>query len=608
MKYLGKIILGFLSLSLIFGGPGVPSPLLPALAQEASPDMPPDTVTLDMPGAVPPEGATGDTLDPTADSYYEPGTHPESPEFKKAAEATDETYKTEDTATVYKGEAASITDEDIVAEAGEETISMDLRGIEITEFFKVLSRKLGINIIPTNKVTGRVSLFLNNIKYKDALDIVVLSQGLAYEKRGDSIIMLMTAAEYEALYGKKFNDKKEMKMLKLDYGQPKLVFNALSSLKSSVGNVIVDEATGTILIIDTPEKIKEMMLVAKDLDKPLTTEIFELQYAKVTDVKENLTSIVSKGTGSVLTDERSNTVIVTDLPGNMKKVKQAITMLDQETKEVFILAEILEISLRDRLRSGIDWDVIMSNNFYDWTLAGTFSSALTAALSGTFTSDNPFNMNMDFLTTLADTKVLSRPRIAVVNNEEAVIMVGDREAYVTGTTSQSGESTITSDTVEFVDVGVKLTVVPTINRDGFITMKIKPEVSTVLRTLTTGDPDEPRSQIPIVSTSEAETTVKVKDGTTILIAGLRRNEDTKDVDGLPYLSRIPFMDIFFSRKDHDQHQTEIVIFITPFIMRGEQMRGWDKEDMKKYPSHTWPENRDYGEKPVLRTGPFKESD
>jgi len=604
-RYSGKTILVFLSLLLVFGGPVVPPPLPRALAQEASVDMPPDSMA-----------------DPAAGGPHEPGMYPEGldAEAEEAIEEPDEvadyTYDTEDrydteyasyASAAHAEEATPIGDEDIVAKEGEETISMDLRGIEITEFFKVLSRKLDINIIPTNKVTGRVNLFLNNIKYKDALDIVVLSQGLAYEKRGDDIIILMTAAEYESLYGRKFNDKKEMRTLKLNYAQPKLIFNALNSLKSTVGNVITDEATGTILIIDTPEKIKEMLLVVEDLDRPVMTEIFELQYAKAADVKDNLSSIVSQGTGSVLVDERSNTVIVTDLPGNMKKVKQAITMLDQETKEVFILAEILEISLRDRLQSGVDWDSLMSNNFYDWALTGAFSSALTAALVGTFTSDNPFNMDLEFLSTIADTKVLSRPRIAVVNNEEAVIMVGDREAYVTGTTSQSGESTITSDTVEFVDVGVKLTVVPTINRDGFITMKIKPEISSVLRTLTTGDPDEPRSQIPIVSTSEAETTVKVKDGTSIMIAGLRQNEDSKDMDGLPFLSRVPVLDIFFSRRDHDQDQTEIVIFITPFIMRGEQMRGWDKEDMKKYPSHVWPENRDYGE-PVVKKEPLKELD
>jgi len=485
------------------------------------------------------------------------------------------------------------TDESEIEESiqvEEETLSMDLRGIAVTEFFKVLSKKLKINIIPSKKVTGKINLFLNDITYADAFEVIMLSQGLAYEKKSDDIIIVMTEAEYETLYGEKFNEKKKIKTLKLNYAKPKIVFDALSKTKSNIGKIIVDELTGTIILIDTPEKLVVMEGVFNKLDQPTATEIFELQYATAADISENLTSIVTDGTGKVLTDERTNSVIVTDLPGNMERIGQAILMLDQETKQVFVETEILEISLRDRLQGGVDWDRIMSNNVVDWTLAGTFASGLGAGLMGTFTSDKP-GFSLEFLNTIADTKIISRPTIAVVNGEEATILVGTREAYITGTTSQSGESTITSDTVEFVDVGVKLKVVPTINRDGFITMKIKPEISSVVRTLTTGTEDEPRSQIPIVTTSEAETTVKVKDGSTIMIAGLRRNQDEKDIDGMPYLSRIPILNFFFARKDLDKTQAELIIFITPHIIKGENMEIWDKKLIKEYPKHRWPEDQ-----------------
>lgn len=535
--------------------------------------------------------STGQYYDPETGQYYIPG---EDRGYPGKEAPSEEQTQEETSVPEIKGGGELVIEEEIT-EGAEETITLDLRGIDVTEFLKVLSKKLDINIIPSKSVSGRINLFLNNITYRDALDVIMLSQGLAYEKKGDDIIIVMTAAEYEALYGEKFNEKKKIKTLKLENAQPKLVFNALTNLKSSVGNVIVDEVTGTIILIDTPEKLKVMEEAFLNLDQAVTTEIFELQYAKVADIKENVTSLVTTGAGSVLADERTNTLVVSDLPGNMQKIKQAIMMLDQETKEVLIEAEILEIALRDRYQGGVNWNQIMSNNFYDWVLTGTFSSGLGATLMGAFTTDRGLGTYMDFLNTIGDTKTLSSPRIAVNNNEEASIMVGTREAYVTGTTSQSGESTITSDTVEFVDVGTKLTVVPTINRDGFITMKIKPEVSSVLRTLTTGTAAEPRSQIPIVSTSEAETTVKVKDGTTIMIAGLRRNQDEKDIDGLPFLSRIPGLNVFFSRTDLDQTQTDIIIFLTPYIIGGEYMRDWDREALKDMPSHRWPEKKDYDE-------------
>lgn len=476
------------------------------------------------------------------------------------------------------------------------TISLDLRGIEITEFLKVISNNIKKNIIPTKRVNGKINLSLNNITYEDAFEVVVISQGLAYEKRDDNVILVMTDAEYETLYGKKFNEKIEMKTLKLENARPKIVLNALSKIQSKVGSVIVDEVTGTVILIDTPEKMKTLLDVLSNLEKPLVTETFELQYAKPADIQENIASIITPDTGKVLTDERTSTLIVTDLSGNMEKIRQAVRALDQETKQVFIEAEILSITLRDRLQTGINWSKALGDlGVAASVLSGTFPSSTTLSnklqlTAGTLTEDK-MTMTVQYLNTLGDTKVLSQPRIAVTNNQEATILVGERQAYVTGTTSQSGESTITSDTVEFIDVGVKLKVVPTINRDGFITMKIKPEVSEVVDTLTTGSEDEPRSIIPIVSTSEAETTIKVKDGTTLFIAGLRKNEAIDRREGIPFLQRIPLLGALLSNRDNDNHVTEIIIFITPYIITGETMMMWDKEKIKQYPTLWLPKHK-----------------
>jgi len=484
--------------------------------------------------------------------------------------------------------------------SGRRAVSLDLRGIEITELLKVLSKKLGKNIIASKNVTGRVNLFLDDISYEDVLDIVMISQGLAYEEQEKNVIIVMTEAEYESLYGRKFNEKRKMITLKLRHAEPQMVFNALNNLKSNIGKIILDEVTGTMILIDIPEKLKDMKKIFDDLDSPPVTEVFELQYAQVADVKDGISSIITEGSGSILTDERTNVLIITDLPGNMRKIKQAINVLDQETRQVFIEAAIVQITLEDDLTFGIEWEKIMKDpSIWGTVLTGSFpATGLTSAYQritlGTL-DDNQFTLAINFLNTLGDTKILSKPRIAVTNNEEATIHVGKREAIVTGTTSQSGESTITSDNVEFVDIGIKLTVVPTINRDNFITMKIKPEVSSVTSEVRTGTEDEPRSIIPIITTSEAETTVKIKDGSMIMIAGLKENNTSKNVDGVPFLCDIPVLGALFSNRKDEKSQTEIVIFLTPHIIRGEQMMSWDLQKLKEYPKKMWPENRGYFE-------------
>jgi len=482
------------------------------------------------------------------------------------------------------------------------TISLDLRGIEITELLKVLSQKLNKNIIPSKNVTGRVSLFLNNVRYEDVLDILMASQGLAYEDKGNNIILIVTESEYQALYGKGFDERKEMITLKAEYASPKMIFTALSNLKSTIGNVIVDEITGTIILIDIPEKLKEMTEVFKKIDKPNSTEAFELQYAKAEDIEDDITSIVTDGVGSVVADERTNSLIITDLPGNMHKIRQAVMMLDQPTKQVFIEAAIVQVTLEDEFFYGIEWTAIMNDpSFWGSVLTGSFANAAITTTTGFgqlalgSLKNNNFQATLNLLNSLGDIKILSRPTIACLNNEEAVIHVGKREAIVTGTTSQSGESTITSDSVEFVDIGLKLTVVPTINRDGFITMKIKPEVSSVTSTVTTGSEDEPRSIIPIITTSEAETTMKIKDGSMIMIAGLRETDNRKTINGIPYLDEIPILGSIFSNRASEKNQTEIVVFLTPHIIEGDQMMEWDLEKLKEYPEHLHPQNRGYFE-------------
>ena len=151
------------------------------------------------------------------------------PESSTDPNATSATSFEDENSAADGADSASSSKEDsapgeYVIEEGEKTgISLDLRGIDITEFFKVLSKNLDINIIPSKSVAGRINLFLNNINYEDALEVVILSQGLAYEKKGDNIMMVMTAAEYKTLYGEEFNDKKDFVTVKLESAQPKLV-------------------------------------------------------------------------------------------------------------------------------------------------------------------------------------------------------------------------------------------------------------------------------------------------------------------------------------------------------------------------------------------------
>ena len=197
-------------------------------------------------------------------------------------------------------------------------------------------------------------------------------------------------------------------------------------------------------------------------------------------------------------------------------------------------------------------------------------------------AENDYTATIKILKTIGETKLLSSPRIAAVNNEEASILIGTREAYITDTVTQGQSTTTTAESVTFLDVGVQLNVTPVINEDGFVTMKIRPEVSAIDRYLTTYySTGTVRSEIPIVSTTTAETTVMVKDGYTIIIGGLIKDETVRTTKKIPILGDIPFLGMAFRQIDEDKEKTEIVVFLTPHIITGDKdMPDWEEKEIR----------------------------
>jgi len=461
--------------------------------------------------------------------------------------------------------------------AKEEKISLDLKGVDILELFKMLSLKSDITIITSKNVSGRISIFLNNLRFEDALEVILVNQGLASERKGN-IVTVMTQAEYTELFGKKFLEKRKFKSLKLQYAKPASVLTIINQLKSDIGKIIVDEASGTVLLIDIPEKLALIEDSIKQVDQPLKTEIVEFNYSQAKDVKSYLESLATPNLGSVVIDERTNKAVISDLPERVNKIKAVAKAFDERSRQVFLDAEIVQITLKDEYQRGIEWEKVFGGGLNHLDFKGTFpvspsftpSPLLTADYLkmsvGTLSKDK-YTATLSLLQTFGDIKILSRPRITAVNNQEAKILVGSREAYITQTVSQSTSSTQTAESIEFIDVGVKLSVVPTINKEGFITMKIKPEISSVRETLTTTG----GSKVPIVETSETETVVKVKDGTMIMIGGLIKEEKRDESSGMPGLAKLPFIGGLFKAHSGLTKKTELVIFITPHIISGDGM-------------------------------------
>ncbi|PIQ83511.1 MAG: hypothetical protein COV75_07185 [Candidatus Omnitrophica bacterium CG11_big_fil_rev_8_21_14_0_20_63_9] len=457
-------------------------------------------------------------------------------------------------------------------------ISLDLRGMDIVEVLKFLAGKGGFNIVTGADVQGRATLTLTDVAVRDALDIVLVSNGLAVERRG-TILYVMSGEQYEQLYGHRYGDPRRSLVLQLKYANPGQVGALLGNLKSEVGRIVVDEPTATLAMLDTPGILSQMQSLINTVDIPTVqrqvpteTRIVSLRFASAELVKPEIESILTPELGQARLDKRSNALIVTDVPARMPQIVGLIQAFDARHRQVYIESTILSVTLRDEFDAGIEWNwVSESLKFPDVTVTNSLpiSSDATNAIKmvvGTI-GENDVTATVKALQTFGDTKVLSSPHISVMNGEDAKILVGRREAYVTSTVTQAQSTAATAETIQFIDVGVKLYVTPAITDSDFLTLKIRPEVSSVASTLSTST----GNKIPIVETSEAETRVMVKDGATIIIGGLMKDEITFSRQAVPVLGNIPLVGALFRNRSDRYKKTELVILMTPHLIAGDEI-------------------------------------
>ena len=307
-------------------------------------------------------------------------------------------------------------------------ISLDIKGMDIIDVLKMLASKTHLNLVIDKNVAGRVTVFLKDVSPVQALDLILASNNLVRVQEED-ISRIMTEQDYESLHGYKSSDPKKMLRIKLKYGRPQDVAQILNQVKSNIGNIIVDEASAALILVDTDKKNAEMAKMIEEMDVPLETAVFKLNYARAEKIAETLQDVVTKGLGSIKMDARTNQLIVTDCAAKLKKIKEMLISLDERTKEVLIDAKIIQVNLNDKMSFGIDWEYLLNKKL---DVKGMFGHVITTTGNkwtiGTAhpSKANDYSAVIEVLKTIGETKILSSPRLTVTNNEGAKILVGSK--------------------------------------------------------------------------------------------------------------------------------------------------------------------------------------
>lgn len=329
----------------------------------------------------------------------------------------------------------------------------------------------------------------------------------------------------------------------------------------NVRDVSIEEAIDTVIASNGLEKkvINENTVIIFPRNaiklkayQELLIRNFYLNNTKAKDVAELLKSMIK--TKDIFVYERLNMLVVRDRPEVIHLAEKLVASMDLADPEVMLEIEVLEVS-RSRMQDlGVIFPSQLSVLGAD---TGLTLEALKAVNSSTIgVSANP---SVNFQKNEGDLNLLSNPRIRVKNNDTAQISVGDKVPVIT-TTSTANVGV--SENVTYVDVGLKLEVEPHITLDDFVDINVNLEVSTLGdKTVTTNG-----AVVYTIGNRTAQTSLRLKDGETQILAGLILDDDRRNISKLPGLGDIPLLGRIFSNNDDSNSKTEIVLAITPRVL------------------------------------------
>jgi general secretion pathway protein D len=312
----------------------------------------------------------------------------------------------------------------------------------------------------------------------------------------------------------------------------------------------------TILIFpNVAAKLKEY--------QEMTVKTFFLANAEAKLVANTLKTILKSR--DVVVDEKLNLIIVRDNPEAIRLAERLINLQDAPEPEVMLEVEILEVKRSRLMDLGVVWPTTLG-----------FSPLSTSGGTGITVRDlNNLNQNTIGVTGAqlainankndSDSNLLANPRIRVRNKEKAKIVIGDKLPVITSTVS-SGVGGFASDSVTYVDVGLTLNAEPTIYLNNEVAIRMQLEVSNLVSTVTTKNGTTAYQ----LGTRQASTMLQLKDGENQVLAGLINNEERNSSNKIPGFSELPIISRLFGSQRDDNQKTEIVLSITPHLIRNVQ--------------------------------------
>jgi type IV pilus assembly protein PilQ len=430
-------------------------------------------------------------------------------------------------------------------------VTFNFQNIPVRSALNLLAQVSGLNIVAADSVSGSVTIRLVNVPWDQALDVILRAKGLDKRKNGNVIWIAPQGqiAKYEE-----------------DLAAARLKSQEQAELVSAYIPISYGKAA--------------------DIAKLLTQKSMQSSGGSSGGGASSASRGFLSPRGSVSYDERTNTLLINDTPEKIKEVRHLVSILDRPVKQVLIESRIVAATDNFTRQLGVKWGAtgIKNNTGNVLSMAPTAADALNGATSGDPTTTSGFNVNLPVskpsgsfglailgtnymldlelsaAQTEGQTEIISSPRVITANQQEADIKQGQEIGYVTYQQSAGGGNS--NATVQFKDAVLELKVTPTITADKRVYLKINVKKDALNSFIASPG----GGQVPQIDTRQINTSVLVDNGQTVVLGGIYEITKSNDVAKVPGLGDIPLLGYLFRSHNHSNNKAELLIFVTPKIL------------------------------------------
>lgn len=431
---------------------------------------------------------------------------------------------------ITKPKATKKSDEDLqIVDEGDGKLYVHIQQESLRKVLELLSEQGGMNILASPSVEGTVSASLNGVGIEEALNAILRSTGF------------------------------------------------------------ISRRDGQFIYVGTPEDFQSQ---DRAIDR-VNTRVYRPNYTTAADLKQLIEPLLSESVGKCtvtapsqigIATNNSNAggdsysagdaVVVQDYEANLAQIDQLVDEVDQRPSQVAIEAMILSVNLNDENQFGINWEMLRNQPNVRFGIGSPRQAPLdgtgkadgqTGAIIGQYNYagglsyaflDSSLGSFLNALETIGDTDVIATPRLMCLNKQRAEILIGAQLGYISTTVTE----TSTAQSVQFLEVGAQLRLRPFIASDGLIRMEVHPELSTGQVRVAGG------FTLPDKEVTQVTTNVIVRDGCTVIIGGLMREDLSTSSSQLPLVGNLPVLGGLFRQKTEKRQKREILVLITPHVI------------------------------------------